>query len=200
VGGRARVLFVGRLEARKGVDTLLESAAMLDGAGADFELRLVGDDSLVGPTGSTYREEFERDHPELAARVSFLGRVDDETLRHEYASCDIFVAPSRFESFGLILLEAMMFSKAVVATDIGGMREIISDGVSGVLVQPDDAAGLAAALRRLIDAPEERGRIGRGGREAYAASFTLDAMAENAERFYESIVRLRVLDAVAAPA
>jgi hypothetical protein len=197
-GGRARLLFVGRLEARKGVDTLLESAVALAGTGADFELRLVGDDSLAGPTGATYREAFESDHPELADRVSFLGRVDNETLRDEYSTCDVFVAPSRFESFGLILLEAMMFSKPVVATDIGGMREIITDGVSGVLVQPDDPTELVAALRRLIDSRKLRDRIGRGGRDAYAASYTLDKMAESAERFYEGIVRLPVPDAVLA--
>ena len=130
-GTATRILFVGRLEARKGVDTLLESAVMLAASGVEFELRLVGDASLEGPSGLTYRDAFERDHPELGDRVSFLGRVDDETLRQEYMACDIFVAPSRFESFGLILLEAMMFSKPVVATDIGGMREIINDGVSG---------------------------------------------------------------------
>lgn len=195
-GGRARILFVGRLEARKGVDTLLESALMLAGAGADFELRLVGDDSQAGLSGATYREAFERDHPELADRVSFLGRVDDGTLRDEYAACDVFVAPSRFESFGLILLEAMMFSKPVVATAIGGMREIITDGVSGVLVQPDDPTGLSAVLRRLIDSPDLRVRIGRGGRDAFEASFTLDKMAENAERFYGAIMHLPVLGAV----
>ena len=189
-GDRTRVLFVGRLEARKGVDSLLESAVLLAASGVDFELRLVGDASLEGPSGLTYRDQFERDHPELGDRVSFLGRVDDETLRREYMACDIFVAPSRFESFGLILLEAMMFAKPIVATDIGGMREIINDGVSGFLVPPDDSGALADALGRLVESPELRARIGRGGREAFAQSFTLDTMAEGAERFYEAMAEL----------
>lgn len=188
-GDRTRILFVGRLEARKGVDTLLESAVMLSARGDDFELRLVGDASLEDPSGLTYRDAFERDHPELSDRVSFLGRVDDENLRKEYMACDVFVAPSRFESFGLILLEAMMFSKPVVATDIGGMREIIDDGVSGVLIAPDDAKALAEALHGLVASPELRARIGRGGREAFVEGFTLQRMAEGVERYYESIVR-----------
>jgi len=196
-GDRARVLFVGRLEARKGIDTLLESAVMLAQAGCDFELRLVGDPSLAGPTGLPYRDEFERHHPELRDRVTFLGRVDDETLREEYRACDVFVAPSRFESFGLILLEAMMFAKPVVATDIGGMREIVDDGVSGLLVPPDDADALTHALRALIGSPERRASLGDGGRRAYAERFTLDKMAEGAEEFYRAILRLPVPEVAA---
>ena len=93
-----------------------------------------------------------------------------------------------------------MFSKPVVATDVGGMREIVSDGVSGVLVQPDDPAALTSALQRLIDSPELRDRIGRGGRDAYVESFTLDTMAENAERFYRALMGLPVQGVVAATA
>jgi glycogen(starch) synthase len=184
-----RLLFVGRLEARKGIDTLLESAAALAATGASFELRIVGDDSLVGPSGRTYREDFERAHPELAGTVRFLGRVGDEALRHEYMTCDVFVAPSRFESFGLILLEAMMFAKPVVASDIGGMTEIVGDGESGLLVPPDDVDALTDTLGSLVRSPELRESIGRGGRAAYEASFTLERMAEEAERFYEELVR-----------
>ena len=159
-----RILFVGRLEARKGIDTLLDAATVLANAGTAFELHIVGDDSLVGPSGRTYREDFERAHPELTETVRFLGRIDDEALRHEYSTCDVFVAPSRFESFGLILLEAMMFAKPVVSSDIGGMTEIIRDGVSGFLVPPDDVDALAGALARLVELPGAAGD--RGARRA----------------------------------
>jgi glycogen synthase len=189
-GTLTRILFVGRLEARKGVDTLLESAVTLAASGDEFELRLVGDASSEDPSGLTYRDAFEGEHPELSDRVSFLGRVDDENLRKEYLACDLFVAPSRFESFGLILLEAMMFSKPVVATDIGGMREIIEDGVSGLLIPPDDSKALVEALHELVASPELRARIGRNGRKAFVAGFSLERMAEGVERYYESIVRL----------
>jgi glycogen synthase len=182
-----RILFVGRLEARKGIDTLLESAVALADSEASFELRIVGDDSLVGPSGRTYRADFERLHPELAGMVQFLGRVDDDALRHEYRTCDVFVAPSRFESFGLILLEAMMFAKPVVSSSIGLMTEVVRDGESGLLVPPGDAMALTEALRRLISSPELRASLGRGGRAAYEASFTLDRMAREAEQFYESL-------------
>ncbi len=102
----------------------------------------------------------------------------------------MFVAPSRFESFGLILLEAMMFAKPVVSSDIGGMTEIIRDGVSGFLVPPDDVDALAGALARLVSSPALRENVGRGGRAAYEASFTVERMAEEAERFYEALARV----------
>lgn len=185
-----RLLFVGRLEARKGIDVLLESVVRLASAGYDFELWIIGDTSLPGPTGATYREDFERCHPSLSDRVHFLGRTDDETLRNAYANCDVFVAPSRFESFGLILLEAMMFSKPVVGTDIGGMREIVTDGESGLLVPPNDPDALTAALQRLLDSAELRGALGARGRIAYEDSFTLEKMAEGAEAFYRAMLRV----------
>jgi glycogen synthase len=188
--GRPRILFVGRLEARKGIDTLLESVTALAATGASFELRIVGDDSAAGPSGRTYRDEFERAHPDLADRVRFLGRVGDEALRHQYQTCDIFVAPSRFESFGLVLLEAMMFAKPVVSSDIGGMSEIVRAGVSGLLVPPGEADALTQALGRLVESPELRQRLGRAARAAYEASFTAERMAEGVERFYESLSRV----------
>ena len=103
-------------------------------------------------------------------------------------TCDVFVAPSRFESFGLILLEAMMFAKPVVSSDIGGMNEIVHDRVSGLLVPPDDVAALTETLAQLLRSSELRESVGRGGRAAYEDSFTVERMAEEAERFYEALV------------
>jgi glycosyltransferase involved in cell wall biosynthesis len=196
--GHLRLLFVGRLEARKGIDVLLESAVRLAAVGTAFELRIVGDDSLRAPSGGTYREDYERDFPSLSNRVHFLGRIDDETLRAEYAQCDVFVAPSRFESFGLILLEAMMFSKPVVATDIGGMREIVADGVSGLLIPPGDADALMKALQALLGSAELRASLGAGGRAVYEERFTPERMADRAEAFYWEMLRVRLDTAITA--
>jgi glycogen(starch) synthase len=188
---RPRLLFVGRLEARKGIDTMLQAAVRLTELGVDYELAIVGDDGLEGPGGCTYREQFEREHPELASRVFFLGRVDDEELRRQYQTCDVFVAPSRFESFGLILLEAMMFAKPVVAADIGGLAEILQDGVSGFLVPPDDPERLATTLTTLLESPELRTAIGTAGRRAFEERFTVDRMSAGAEAFYGAVARRR---------
>jgi glycosyltransferase involved in cell wall biosynthesis len=197
-GRTPRLLFVGRLEARKGIDTILEAAALLHDGGVDFELVIVGDDSLVGPDGLTYRQAFERDHPDVVAAVTFAGRVDDGDLRAAYAACDVFVTPSRFESFGLILLEAMMFAKPVVVADIGGLAEIVEDGVTGVLVPPDDPAAWATALRGLLESPERRRTIGAQGKQAYRERFSVERMSAGAEAFYRALVAARQPAALSA--
>ena len=182
-----RILCVGRLEGRKGIDLLLATVPKLVERGLDFTLHFVGDDSLVAASGLTYREAFEKEWPGLVSRVKFLGGTDDAELRRQYAEADIVAVPSRFESFGLTLLEAMMFSKPVVCSDIGGMREIVVDGETGFLVMPESVDELATALARLISDPELRGAMGNKGRRLYEEQFTIATMAAGAEAFYRSV-------------
>jgi glycosyltransferase involved in cell wall biosynthesis len=191
--GAVRILFVGRLEGRKGIDTLLEAVPQLVALGDDVVLTVVGDDSLPGPDadGLTYRQGFERRHPELADRVRFLGRVGDDELVRQYATTDVFVAPSRFESFGLMLLEAMMFAKPVVCADVGGMRDIVEDGVTGIRVPPDDVAGLVDALHRLAGSSELRAQLGKAGRERYVGAYSVRSMVAGVVSFYRSLLRRR---------
>jgi glycogen(starch) synthase len=184
-----RILFVGRLEGRKGADVLLDAIVRLIDRGSDVTLSLIGDDTLHTPSGRTLHQEFEHDHPELADRVSFLGRVDDDTLKLHYAQADVFVAPSRFESFGLMLLEAMMFAVPIVCTDIGGMREIIDGSGAGLLVPPDDPAALAAAIGELVSDGDLRVRMGGKGRLVFEQRFSDRAMAADVERLYRDVVR-----------
>ena len=80
------------------------------------------------------------------SNIQFEGRVDNEILRDAYAGCDIFVAPSRFESFGLIFLEAMREGKPVIGCLAGGMPEVVTQNVNGLLVEPNDADALLKAI------------------------------------------------------
>jgi hypothetical protein len=182
-------LFVGRLEARKGIDTLLACLpAVLDRC-PEARVVLAGRDDLPGPRGLSYRAEFEAS-PEgrrVAGRVSFLGPVGDDRLTELYATCDLVVAPSRFESFGLILVEAMMFAKPVIGGDVGGAREIVRPGENGFLVDPDDPAGLEKALVALCASAELRARFGARSREIYQARFTVDQMVQRTTALYERI-------------
>ena len=182
------VLFVGRLEARKGIDLLLAGAADLLGRHPDATIVVAGDDTLPAP-GGTYRSAFEAaTPPALARRVRFLGPVDDATLSALYARCDVLVVPSRFESFGLMLLEAMMFAKPVVAAAVGGMREIVVDEETGLLVPPEDAVALRDALSRLLTSSGLRARLGEAGRRRYEAHYSQGPMVEGAVDFYRSLV------------
>ena len=187
---RVNVLFVGRLESRKGADTFLEAVGHLLGELPDATFTLVGRDDIVNQNGRTYRDEFESDTDAglRDGRVFFRGVVPDEELDRYYAGCDVFVAPSRHESFGLILLEAMREAKPVIAGDVGGMREIVEHDGNGLLVPAGDAEALATAIKQLVESPSLRARYGRRSRELFVEKFTAERMAENYERFYTSLL------------
>ncbi|AXA84714.1 hypothetical protein DCD74_08450 [Lysobacter oculi] len=173
-----KVLFVGRLEARKGIDVLLEAATHLERQGVAFQLDVVGDDTLVKDCGGTYRADFDAHAPDsLKKKVSFAGRVSAQGLLDAYADCDIFVAPSRFESFGLVFLEAMRVEKPVIGTCAGGMPEIIKHQETGFTVPADDSQALADALKSLLRDAKLREKMGRAGRQHFLKTFTDRQMA-----------------------
>ena len=183
------VLFVGRLEPRKGIDVLLAAVPTVVAANPDVTFTVVGEDAQVPGENRTQVERFAATAaPEVAARVRFAGRVDDEELHRLYAECDVLAVPSRFESFGLTLLEAMMFAKPVIAVRAGGMQYIVEEGRSGVLVPPDDAAALAAAIEELAKDSELRERLGRRARQVYEERFSQDRMVEGAVAFYRRLL------------
>ena len=105
------------------------------------------------------------------------------------AACDIFVLPAPAEPFGLVLIEAMAMGKPVIAAAAGGPLEIVADGETGLLFEPGDAASLAAAMRRLLENPDLRQRMGQAGRRRYEEMFTAQRMAENMAAVYESMNR-----------
>ena len=183
--GSIRLLFVGRLEPRKGIDVLLAAAIPLLARFRQVHLDIVGDETIPGPDGRTYRALFETDpaYTDIRDRVRIHGEVGEEALRGLYRACDIFVAPSRFESFGLILLEAMMFAQPVVCSRAGGMPEVVVEGETALLAEPGDPAALAACLARLIEDPALRQRLGTAGRRRYEARFMPKRMAAEVAAF-----------------
>lgn len=185
-GKSKELLFVGRLEYRKGIDVLLQAMTAVLEADPDVHLRVVGDDTQPGPDGITFRQAFLDSEAgrRWGEHVTFDGRVDDEALREVYAACDIFVAPSRYESFGLIYLEAMREAKPVIACASGGVGEIVVDGETGLLVPPGDADALARAILRLLRSPELRRQMGAAGRRRFLERFTSEQMVEPTRDLY----------------
>lgn len=176
--GSLRLLFVGRLESRKGIDVLLDVLPRLLARHSGLHADIVGNDNILGPDGRSYRAAFEiAAQPELLMRVRFHGEVTDEQLRGFYRACDIFVAPSRFESFGLILVEAMMYGKPAVACRTGGMVEVAEDGRTALLAEPGDAVSLGQCLERLVGDPVLRRALGEAGRQRYEECFAPGPMA-----------------------
>ena len=177
-----RWLAVGRLSHYKGFDVLLRALADVP----DARLVIVGE----GECANELRETAAKCG--VAGRVRFAGAVDEATLLAAYASADAFVLPSlnRGEAFGLVLLEAMRARLPVVASAIegSGIGEVVSDGDSGLLVPPGNAAALAAALARMRDA-DLRARMGARGRERFEASFTLERSAQRWLQLYQDVLR-----------
>lgn len=183
------ILFVGRLEKRKGIDVLLEVVPTIARLFHNVNFHIVGDDSIPSRNGSTYRMDFEQKYPQICgSRVYFYGKVSDADLRDHYANCDIFVAPSRFESFGLIYIEAMMFGKPVVGCDVGGIPEVVDHDSTGLLVPPDNPGALQKAIERLVGNADLRLRYGAEGRSKYEQCFSDIKMATSSVDHYNTIL------------
>src|SRR5262249_12579689 len=160
----------------------LDAAANLLRSDPRVDVVLAGKDTANTETGGTYREWFAAKYggdPAVAGRGRFAGAVSEDELYPLYCECDGFCLPSRYESLGLVPLEAMMFGKPVVAVNIGGMREIVEEDGNGYLAEPENAASLEECLRRLTGDAGLRARLGRRSREIYEAKFSAEIMTAN---------------------
>ncbi|CAM9674018.1 unnamed protein product, partial [Phaeothamnion confervicola] len=174
--GERRVLFVGRLEVRKGIDTLLDAAASVCASRPDVRFLIAGSD----PGVSSPKHDWLDAHPNAhwIDQVEFLGPVDDAELQQLYSTSHIVAVPSRYESFGLVMSEALMHGAALVSCDVGGIREFVRDGVDGLLVAPGDVPALAGALERLLDDDGELARFRAQARARFEEVLSIDACAQ----------------------
>jgi glycogen synthase len=193
---RTVILFVGRLELRKGIDTLLSAAAQILPGRDDLTFWIAGDNTLDISSGVTAQADFLATHAgaRWLDRVRFLGPLEDSELRWLYQRCDMFVAPSRFESFGLVYVEAMIYGKPVIGCHAGGIAEVVTDGGTGLLAPAGDADSLARAILRLADDVPLRAQLGAAGRSDYLARFAADRVAERRIEILGSIARRPIED------
>jgi hypothetical protein len=188
--GRMKVLFVGRLEPRKGVDILLEAFKLAVQKYENVELHLVGNNTIPWKRGRTIEQEFiETADQNIISRVKFWGEVSDEQRDNLMQSCDVFVAPSRYESFGLVYVEAMSKGKPVIGCTVGGVPEIIDNEINGLLVPPEDAKSLANAILRLLTDRSLYSKMSINGQNKVREMFTSEKMALNTLKVYNEIIR-----------
>ena len=166
-----KILYVSRLERRKGTDLFLSACANILRARQDVEIHVVGRDPYAGDPEKSLKMQFERSQPAAAEQVHFHGQLSDADLIQYYEEADIFCVPSRYESFGIIFVEAMRYHLPVVALAIGGAEDIVIDGETGVLCKGQSASEVANALLRLIDDPTLRKKMGAAARKRYAELF-----------------------------
>jgi phosphatidylinositol alpha-1,6-mannosyltransferase len=173
------ILSVGRLVARKGFDLAIRAVAELRAECPGLQYLIAGD----GPERSAL-EQLVREH-DLIGRVHFLGHVDEATKWSAYDLCDVFVMPNRvlgganWEGFGIVFLEAALSGRPSVGGRTGGVSDAIIHDVTGLLVDPESPSELTGALRRLLQEPELRERLGRAGFERARTQFTPGAAAES---------------------
>jgi glycosyltransferase involved in cell wall biosynthesis len=168
--------FVGRLVPRKGALELVKAAPAIRAARPDVRIVVVGDDPY---------EDEESDYAtavRASADVHHVGRVAEAA--GILAQLDVLVLPSRQEPFGTVVAEAMAAGTPVVATRVDGLPELVTDGVTGALVEPGDTAALAAAVLRVL---AQREVMGAAAREA-AQRFGADAYADRLEGLFMDVV------------
>jgi glycosyltransferase involved in cell wall biosynthesis len=179
------VACVARLEERKGHDKLLAAWQQIDGLARSTALLIVGDgplrDALRARAAELQQSGFD---------VRVLGQVDE--IWPVYACADVVVLPSTMqEDMPLTLIEAMCAGRPVIATDVAGAKEVVADGVTGVLVAPNDVAGLAQALHFLLTDPQARERLATNANKRYRDHYTEDSAVNVYAQVWESLLNPR---------
>lgn len=188
------ILFVGRLEKRKGIQDLFKAIPLILKEAPQIRFVIAGADNsywdgFQRQTGMDYPTYFARQYPHLVSRVQFTGSVSDDVLQNLYQSCDLFVAPSLYESFGLIYLEAMNYAKPVIGCRAGGIPEVIEEGVNGLLADPGAYNSLAWTIITMLKSPERLREMGLAGRRKILSKFNYLEMARAFQQVYRAVAR-----------
>lgn len=186
------LLFVGRIEPLKGIDTLIEAIAMMRSKGVFVCLTVIGgepsaDDEQVSGSEMA-RLQALREQYGLQDLVAFLGKRDQDTLPYYYSAVEAVVVPSHYESFGMVALEAMACGTPVVASQVGGLAFLVQDGVTGYTVPVDEPQALADRLISIVQDPGLRQRLGRQAAE-FARAYSWENIANRILKVYEEVHR-----------
>jgi glycogen synthase len=175
------VLFLGRLSRQKGVlEAVAASSRLPDGV------------TLVLVTGKADERRLE---VELSSRVKNSDRIvwvnkmltESEAVAF-YSGCEVFISPSRYEPFGIINLEAMACSRPVVSTNVGGIKDVVVDGITGVLIEPQNPVMLADAINAVLADGEKAARLGRNGRKRVEQEYSWEKVADSTLTLYQTLL------------
>ncbi|MFJ4209483.1 glycosyltransferase [Paenarthrobacter sp. NPDC089675] len=187
-----RILSVGRLVPRKGVDLVIQSLPLLEQAGFDDVELLV-----VGGSGDALTLEEDPEAQRLRALTKELGVEDKVTMRGQVPrdtmpgilrSADAVICTPWYEPFGIVPLEAMASGVPVVAAAVGGLRETVVDQKTGLQVPPRDPEAIADAVGRLLADPALRAEMGRAGMRRARSRYSWDRIAADTEKAYRSVL------------
>jgi len=181
------ITVVGRLVRTKGIEVFLEAATAVARRFDSVRFLIVGG-AVAEPE---YLTELKKraDALNLAGRVIFTGQRDD--VPQIMTETDISVLPSLSESFSNAVLESMAHGLPVIASNVGGNPEVISNGIDGILVRPEDPGALATEMIRLVEFPEIARRLGEAAREKVIREYALDRLLNRTEDLYVSLLERR---------
>ncbi|MGV8108385.1 glycosyltransferase family 4 protein [Methanospirillum sp.] len=183
-----KILFVGRLIGWKGVEYLIKAQQIIQNKSSlCVQLNIIGD----GPDKEKLIELSQR--LKILSHISFLGRITRDSLLHYYSNADVFVLPSiihnnQTEGLGVVLLEAMASGVPVIGSNIGGIPDIIEDGVNGLLVSPGDPQGLADAIIQILENPELAARFREAGLKTVRDRFSWDKISDQFIEIYQEVL------------
>jgi D-inositol-3-phosphate glycosyltransferase len=184
------LLFVGRIEPLKGIDTLIQAIAIMRKMGVFVCLLVIGGEP--NPSVETENAEMVRlkemcEQAGLSDLVTFLGKRGQDTLPYYYSAVEAVVVPSHYESFGMVALEAMACGAPVVASQVGGLAYLVKDGETGFTVPVDDPQALAERLALLINDQSLRQRLGRQAAQA-AREYAWENIADRIINVYQDLL------------
>ncbi|MFN8381625.1 MAG: glycosyltransferase [Anaerolineales bacterium] len=185
------VLFVGRIEPLKGIDTLIQAMSCLDlqGMHGPVHLAIIGGDVDVSPEEMS--DEMTRlqkmcDDLCMGGMVVFLGKRGQDTLPYYYSAAEVVVMPSLYESFGMVALEAMACGTPVIASEVGGLGYLVQNGITGYTIPDSEPDALCDKLSWLLGNAELRNQMGTSAAD-YAANYAWNKIANQIIEVYREV-------------
>ncbi len=186
-GERLKVLFVGRLEERKGIRYLINAIPRVVKEFPLVEFVVIGDDTNNATGQRSVLSELKETIKfyGLESYIRFINRIPLSELPNYYRSADICIVPSVYDNSPYTCLEAMSCGRAVIGTSAGGTQEYIVDGESGIIIPPKDVDAITSSLLQLLTDDEERRRLGRNARQRVLERFQRTEIARQTAKLYE---------------
>jgi hypothetical protein len=183
-----RVLYVSRLEHRKGTLLLIDALPEILHNRKAITVDIIGRDRPHAPGGHYFQDYFREKYRAYEGQVTFHGFVEDSELDEFYKAADIFLVPSLYESFGLIYAEAMMYGLPSIATDGGGIPEVITDHFDGLLLKERTVDELVVSVLCLYNDPILLKRLSFNARRSFEVKFDQHKMVNETERAYKLLL------------
>jgi glycosyltransferase involved in cell wall biosynthesis len=178
--GSRVLLAIGRLHPQKGFDLLIDAVGPVLEAHADVHLLIIGE----GPQRAVLEQKIAA--TPHGSRIHLVGRQDD--VAGLLRACTLFVLSSRWEGMPNVLLEALAAGVAVVATDVEGVRDVIADGVSGVITERESSVELGTAIGRLLIDPDLAARLAAAGQQHVRSEFTWERVARQYTQLWSGLL------------